>query len=456
MNDKLRLLILAYYFPPDSSSGALRPLFFARHLHDLGVQVSVLTALEEDFLPEQPKDPELISQIGKNIHIVRARVKRPREYILSLRPTKTKKRAIEKKAGYRHLTSKKINRPYLSLIQVVKDTITDLLASPDPHIGWVPDTVRSARRIIREKQINIIWATGSPWSCLIAGIILGKKTKLPIILDFRDPWVANPGFVQRGKIAGFFETLMERYIVAQADAIIANTQELRDSFIQRYSFLSKDNVFTIPNGYENIFNSMTPANKKFTITHAGGLYFSRTPLPFLQSLYDLIEKGIILKDKIEVLFVGGMDFSDERLKGLLNSEYLCSIVRVIPRLPHREALMFQLKSDALLLVQPGFPLQVPRKLYEYMAMQRPILALTDESGATARTIKQCGLGRVVQNRTHSIKPVLLQMYRDWENGNVTIPESSKIEPFKNINLSKELKEILRRTKNNVAARRVII
>jgi glycosyltransferase involved in cell wall biosynthesis len=53
------------------------------------------------------------------------------------------------------------------------------------------------------------------------------------------------------------------------------------------------------------------------------------------------------------------------------------------------------EADVLLLIQGGgFHMQVPSKAYEYLAMGRPILAITGD-GATADLVRTSPIGRVV-------------------------------------------------------------
>ena len=200
----------------------------------------------------------------------------------------------------------KVKKQRRSLLQRCKDTITDLAACPDPHVGWIPDAVRMGIHLIKEEKINIILATGSPWSCMVAGVLLRKETGIPLILDFRDPWVANPGFVQRGMVASAIERKMERYVVSRADAIVTNTKELRENFLQRFAVLKDENVHVIPNGFEEFLSAPPPDNQRFTIVHAGGLYFSRSPEPLLVALHNLIEEEKIPKNRLRVVLVGGL------------------------------------------------------------------------------------------------------------------------------------------------------
>ncbi len=61
------------------------------------------------------------------------------------------------------------------------------------------------------------------------------------------------------------------------------------------------------------------------------------------------------------------------------------------------ALEEMLSVDGLLLLQASnCNAQIPAKLYEYLRAERPILALTDPAGDTARTLDAAGAGLVAR------------------------------------------------------------
>lgn len=446
MNNNIHVLILAYYFPPDSSSGSLRPLHFANHLQKMGVRVTVITAREKDFLPEQPVDINLLSQVDNKICIIRSKVRRPREFILGLCGKSNNNKKQSQETASPDLSQKdNLKNTGQSIWKNIKDLITDLLASPDPHVGWIPGCIHNGKKIIRDKQVDIVIATGSPWSSLIAGVILRRKTGIPLLLDFRDPWTANPGFSQRGRVAAFLEKLMERLVVARTSGIIANTKELRDDFLKSFKFLSKMQVHTLTNGFEEYNSSNKQINEKLTIVHAGALYFSRTPLPFLQAVHDLLKEKKIPPAKINIILVGGISINNKSLHKLLQDDTIKEIITITPRVSYDQALKYQMKSDILLLIQPGFPLQVPRKLYEYMATQKPVLALTETDSATARIVNECSLGVVAENNPDSIKPALMAMYSSWKNKKTNERSFEKTSYYKNTILTEKLYGIIKQT-----------
>ena len=440
----MKILIIAYYFPPDSSSGSFRPLYFARHLHEMGEEIYVLTAREKDYLPDQPKDHKMLEKVVNKIEIIRTRVYRPREAVIRLRDflfNKTKNNRSNACITNNNRFDLLNSNSKSSLVQQIKDTFTDLLSTPDPHVGWIPSAVTEGKKIIKSKKIDVIYATGSPWTSLVIGAILKRLTGRPLVMDFRDPWVANPGFMVRSKLIRFIETYMEQKVISFADKIITNTYELEQNFLSRFPKLNKSKVKTIPNGFEKYIEAKENNSRKLTFTHAGTLYFSRNPKYLLQAAINLIENKTISKDNLNIIFLGGISIRDPKLDIILKHPLLQNVIKIIPRLPYRDAANYQSKSDVLLLIQPDFPLQVPRKLYEYMAFKKPVFGITNSSGATARVIKEMKIGVVTANQTKEIELALKDIYERWSNGFLgTLPEN-RYDEFINKNLTAQLQTV---------------
>jgi glycosyltransferase involved in cell wall biosynthesis len=421
----MKILLIAYYFPPDASSGAFRPLHFARYFMKKGDEVAVLTARVEDFLPEQPKDHGLVAG---GLNIVRTRVFRPRELVVRLKARLAKpgiRGRVEETAAPDHYRSGNTR------FQKVKDFITTALTSPDVQAGWLLPGVLAGRRAIRRGRPDLIMATGGPWTGLVMGAVLKRVTRCPLVLDFRDPWVSNPNFSSRPSSIQRFERWMEKKVLAAADLVLANTAELRQDFLSRYPTL-KGRVETVPNGFENRLPVCRKSRtRRFTLTHAGNLYLSRNPVNLVRALFNLALAGIIGPDNFRVNFVGGIDISDPELDRLLSSPELSGVVSVVPRVPFETACQYQQESDLLLLFQQDFPLQVPRKLYESMAFGKPVLAITERNGATARVVRETGIGTVVDNRTADIEAGLAAYLEAWAAGRHHNPDPEKIMAYAN-------------------------
>ena len=443
----MKILMIAYYFPPDSSSGSFRPMHFVRHLDEMGEEVCVLTAREEDFTSYQTKDHHLLEEIPEHVKVYRSGVFRAHDAVIKLRDTLIGK-PEKSENNSSDVFSKEVGpgiQPQKSWFQRFKDTITDLLSTPDQDVGWLPSAVRHGRKIIKQHKIDIMFATGRPWTCLLVGAILKKLTGVPLVIDFRDPWIGNPVFLFKGKLIRTIETYMERKAVTYADAVIANTESLRQDFLNRYPRLKPERVLSIPNGFEEYVDAPKQDRTRMTLSHTGTLIF-RNPRLLLQAAINLIERGVIQKDELHIVFLGDFVLDDAELDQTLQHPFLQNVVEILPRVPYKESMKYKEESDVLFLIQPEeFPLQVPRKLYEYMAFRKPILGITPPESATGHIISDHNLGIVVPNQIAELETALETFYTQWKEakGELHLPPTNTSDEFSNRNLTIKLSNIFK-------------
>ena len=73
------------------------------------------------------------------------------------------------------------------------------------------------------------------------------------------------------------------------------------------------------------------------------------------------------------------------------------MIECLPPIPYREALAEMLAADGLLVMQASnCNEQIPAKIYEYLRSGRPILALTDPQGDTAKVLFDAGLNTIAR------------------------------------------------------------
>lgn len=438
----MKILALAYHFPPDSGSGTFRSLFFFNHLADLGEDLVVITAKVEDFATGSTKDSELNSIVDHRIDIARASVMRPMDRLVRI------KNLMSNAVGHRKTShaEKTSHRPSsgreTAWLQGVKDTISDLLTWPDEHVGWIPDAVRKGSRIISAESIDCIYATGGPWSALVAATLLKKKYRLPLVLDFRDPWTSNPNIEHRRALFKSSSCKLEAFCLRNADFIIANTEEVRQDFVRRYPHLPARKFVTITNGFEHILqeHEMT-SNRRFTLVHAGELYQSRNPANFFKAILYLLQEGKFSSSEILVQLIGSSSL-DQDVQSLLCMELMRDVVEIIPRVPHSAAIQYQLAADILVVFQTGFPLQIPRKFYEYMSLLKPVLAITEIRGATARMVKESNVGIIAEPSVESIKEAIAKLYESWKSGAEVTVSRNDIARYQNDYLALCLQAVL--------------
>jgi len=130
------------------------------------------------------------------------------------------------------------------------------------------------------------------------------------------------------------------------------------------------------------------------IIHAGELYGGRKPNIILESLARLRETSALARG-VRILLQGSIGHEGDIPKALAEKATRDGWLQINDRsIPRAEALRLIEESDGLLLLQPQSAIQVPGKLFDYVCVGRPILALVPRSSAVEEILKQAGVPNV--------------------------------------------------------------
>ncbi|MFH1279732.1 MAG: glycosyltransferase [Candidatus Eisenbacteria bacterium] len=379
------LLLIAYHFPPLTTSGMYRSLQFARYLPRFGWRPVVLTVRPDSTGDGGVLDDAPLLGLPPETRVLRAAAADPLRAALRIR---------NRLAG----RGRGSNGDFAAAggpeeCATWRDWVSDFFAVPDRQMGWIG---AAAMEALRAENIDVVYSSSPPASAHVAALVAARCRDLPFVADFRDPWISNDFSPARS--TPFLDPLdrwLEARVVDGATRIIANTEELRSDFERRYEG-DRSKFVTITNGYdpeEDVPEAPVRTGGPVRILHAGSLYGRRDPTPILRALSELIEEGAIGEDDVRLTFIGSAA-GEERYKEFLQSHRLSRIVTFEAKVPRDEAIRLLASSDLLLLIQTGTDLQIPRKLYEYIAVGRPILALTS-GGATESIVRREGLGWIV-------------------------------------------------------------
>jgi len=432
MRDMKKVLMLTYHFPPTINGGVFRTVKFAKYLSRFGWEPVILTSRKktQDFAGET-----LLTEIS-GIRIIRTyaveigkpRVKRPKKVdIYSYSP------------GNRITSFKK------TLLDILR-AIRKFCLIPDDKVGWLPFALIQALRTIRREKIILVYTASPPHTGQLVGYLIKKITGLPWVADFRDPWTQNMDSLTekrgwRNRLAEF----MERSVLTTADKIINTTEPMRHNFLNKYPMLDKDKFVVITNGFDeddfaNIKSRQTA--DKFVITHTGMLYGERSACSFLQALAELIDAGSPVVGELSADFIGNVGRETLRSISELKLE---NIVKVLGCVPYEQSLQYLANSSILLLItHPGRigQVQTPAKLFEYLRIGKPILALTPP-GTSADLITTLRAGVTVHpHDVMGIKREITKMLLAYQKGQLhSTTDQSMLSKFKRSELTRSLCKI---------------
>ncbi|WP_430414637.1 glycosyltransferase [Marinobacter adhaerens] len=424
-NFNRRILFVAFFYPPIESTGvpgAMRTVKFVRSF-PAGSSI-VLTskkksnaddnALKHLKLPVNNETIEATSSLDffRVLLSVRKRVKNA----FTSKEKRTSQNTVKTVLNDSAFQA----RQHRGVSQKIKDFIYDLCYFPDQAGPWlIPATIRGVQ-LVKKNSIDIVFATGSPWSGLVVGYLISAITRKPLVVDFRDPWMNNPFHQSKGKLLDSWSSRLERRVVESASGVSLNTDPLLSEFLDRYPDQPPEKFFVMPNGFDsNEFDDIEAEprakdDKTILLCHAGFLYGVRDPDILLRAIRTA---NIQLKKagtKIVFRQIGnvnlGYDLS-ERFRDLVNDG---SLILDATR-PYRECLSALSSADVVVNVQPGTRTQIPSKLYDYLAINKPILNITSPDGALGELVTRKGLGDLVDfDQENQLVEILKKYANDFD------------------------------------------
>lgn len=391
-----KVLFIAYQIPPIGGSATQRHLRFLTRLPQFGWNPVVLT-VNPDYCEEYYlRDKTLAKLLPSQIQVYRTKSYNPMEVALKVKASFRKNKISAAPTGALSPRNSGNGSSLKGLVQSAKDFVSECFRVPDRQIGWYLFAVLKGIEIIRKEKIKVIYSSGNPSTSHLIGLSLAKLFRLPWMADFRDPWKQNPYKDKRFALIEAIEKKLEEKVVKGASFVICNTKPLQKQFVMSYPLVKPEKFVYISNGYlAPLFHDLGQKeenNTKLIVSHVGSLYSKRSPLPALKAVANLKRDGVLNSSNYLLQFIGSISVP-EATGDLLLKLGVEDVVKFVPPLSHEKALKCMADSDVLLIIQPATKLQIPGKIFEYLALGKTIFGVTGD-GATADLIKYENLGIV--------------------------------------------------------------
>ncbi|OJX54179.1 MAG: glycosyl transferase family 1 [Flavobacterium sp. 38-13] len=424
-----KVLIITYYWPPAGGPGVQRWLKFVKYLPDFGIQPIV-------YIPENPTypilDEELVSEVSDKAIILKKKIFEPYGFASIFSRKKTKK-----------ISSGIIpNKKKQSLLEKLFLWIRGNVFIPDARVFWVKPSVLFLEKYIRENEIDTIITSGPPHSLHLIGLALKERTKAYWIADFRDPWTTI-GYHNKLKLsasAAKKHKELESIVLNEADQILVTSQTTKKEF----EVLTTKPIEIITNGFDVEKVARQPLDEKFSIAHIGSFLSERNPRILWKCLKEIIKENPDFKKDFELKLIGAV--SQEVLDALAEFR-LNSYVNNLGYVSHKTAVEHQKKSQVLLLVEinsEDTKSIIPGKLFEYMASERPILAIGPEGSDFASIIKETNTGAFFHyDEFDALKERILAYYAAYKEDNLKT-YAVGLQQYSRKSLTEKLSKIIRK------------
>jgi len=397
--EKRGVLCISYYYPPMGLSGVQRTFKFTKYLPDYNWNPIVLSTEANNYYAF---DDGLLNELSEEVKIYRT-------------ASKDKSRKVN---PFPNLLIQNIGRYLLSFVYI-----------PDTKIKWKKKALELGESIIKENNIDVIFATAPPYTDFLVAYELSKKFDLPFVIDYRDLWLDNPyHFFPTPHHRGKNEQL-EHEILAHADRIIVTTRFAKETMLKRYKFLNHLDISIIPHGFDQQdFDNLEIPNRKkdkLVITHSGLFQDDRTPKYFLKGLVEAFKQKPELKDIIEIRFVGLMRPSHIKQISKLKLDYNCKLIGYVT---HSESIRLLLDSDVLWLMMKD-NVRSPGKLYEYIGAGKPIF-INSPSGSMRQLALESGASFITEpDDVKQITKEIIHIAELWKSDSLPKPKKEFISQF---------------------------
>lgn len=279
------------------------------------------------------------------------------------------------------------------------------------HLSFMVTSVLQAGKYTKDSDIII--ASSPTFFSVISAWYLSKRYKVPYIFEVRDLWPAifkDLGILKNKLILSILENI-ELFLYQQAKYIVTVTDSFTKNIIKRG--IDKEKVFTITNGVNldqffpkeknnNLINELN-LEKKFIILYIGAHGIS-------QGLSSIVDTAKILENenKIHFLFVG--EGADK--ENIVNKASALNLKNItfLKGQPKEKVIDFYSIMDIGLVPLRNIPLFktfIPSKMFEMLAMKKPIVASVEGEAASILKKSQAALIGNPENATEIASNILI-------------------------------------------------
>ena len=399
-------------------SGVQRTLKFVKYLKNYDWEPTVITTGEVAYFAHDEYLQKELDEIG--VRVIRVAGSDPNSLL--------------SKKGTMKIPSEFVRKTF--------NRISQIFFIPDNKLSWSKKAFAKAVEILSEEHFDCLFISGPPFSQFDVFSEIKKKHNIPLILDYRDLWVDNQFSFYPTPFHKSLHKRKEYKALKAADKVIVTNRRIKEKLINDYKFLSFDEVYIIPHGYDpqdfTQVEQLQKPNDKMLITYAGLFYEYITPKYFLQAFKKLLIENPSIAENIRLSFVGLLGKENQKLiKELKLEPYITEYGYV----DHRENIQKLMMCDVLwIMVGNGKSAETisSGKLYEYFGTSKPIIACLPDGALKMAAAEYKASFITEPDNIDQIKNTIMQVFKLYKSGNLPVPDEQYIEGFRRDLLTEQL------------------
>jgi hypothetical protein len=400
----IKVIILAYDYPPLPSAGAQRPYSWQLYLADNNIYPVVVTRhWNQDsggaagFVRPTTEQNVVISSDERSLVI-----------------------KVPHKPNIRDRMLLSLGEDRWVMMRKILSFLLSFLRFFSLRFDNTKGIYKAAERYIKSNDCDLIIATGEPFILFKHAKTLSARFKIPYILDYRDGWTTGLDLqVNRRWYNSFsrpiFRKLEILYLKKASFVTVAS-----ETYINHIQKLRPDlRIAEVLNGYfEDSFSNIPEKRKEcLTITYSGKLYQFQPIEAFLGVLKESMKTEQF--PAVTIKWLGGLDDAEisNRIKKFITEPGIN--IELLARQGYEEYAATLTSSDILLLLGDDIGGWVNAKLYDYLAARRNILLFRSDRNIMEKIISDCKAGYICQDESE-LQDILRLVFKEFrEHGQLT-------------------------------------
>lgn len=384
----MKILFISFSFPPVADSQSIRNAYFVKALIEDGAEVTVLTG------PEHGGDPTLLKLLPPGVAFRRT------EFC------------------HYDRVQRWVSRIPFSTLRAWTNSGVALAAGkilvPDVRPDWKSRALKLGRRLLAADLYDAIVSSSGIFAAHEVAGALAKTSRLPWVAEYGDPWALNP-------LAPLcLEHIKKKNLVTESELLkvckgmtVTTTQTAE--LYRNWLGAQCPPIEVVTCGFTRLGPKRTKEPGSWLISYIGTAGRGNRDLRDFMAILD----EVLIRNpewKITLRVVGSyspafVTYSDQLAR--LKTEYIRWV-------PYLESIRLMEDSDVLLLYGNSAPIQVPGKLFNYLASRRPVIYF----GKLAASVDPCleylahnpGVKRFDSNTPPDARSIeaLFRDYSRWE------------------------------------------
>jgi glycosyltransferase involved in cell wall biosynthesis len=362
-----RGLVISYYFPPYGGGGVQRWVKFIKYLSRWDWRFTVISAEREKTAVV---DDSLLQELPSTLKIVR----------------------VQGPGSHRFL-------PNAFVAQLGKGFWQRWLSAcinvVDGRIKWNQLARPYINAEISKQRYDALIFTMPPYSLCNLAAELSASQNIPVYLDLRDPWTINPYKIHPTPLHLYLDRKYERGAITGIHNFISAYKSTVNYFQKEINNFRLKKVVVIPNGFdEEDLAGIQPADlsmeSKFNLAFSGTFY---SHLNNPENLFSAIQ---LLKNEGYEIHFHHIGSSAYDINKLAHRYKIHNHVHNWGYHEHKKCVEILAAMDAFCVILDerikNADKTVGGKLYEYLGLRKPILAMVPQQGEAAQLIRETNSG----------------------------------------------------------------